>query len=604
MRTTIISSMCMVMALCLASSCKTEENPVAQENNGGTVITAVADQIGSATKVEMAYFYEALWQAGDRIHVKQGQTTDTFSLVSGEGTPKGTFAGTKSISGAIEAFYPVSVGETMTWPSVQTITQAVPMYANQTITGAEGETVNFSSLGSMLQINVSASEKDTKLAEIRLSDASRPLSGEFVVTDGKAVMTGTSNDGITLKLDNVVIGKTVKSFYIAVPAGKYEDLGLDFVFSDGRTRKMRSTTMPEIMHNTVAKIALFLDISHMPASIKLNYHDLDVEPGVSFPLVATVLPKDAENKTVIWKSSDESIATVDQTGNVTGVAEGKATVTATTADAWLTDSCIVTVDKIPVGALSGKFSVSADRKVYFSQGNLWLGNWIFDRTMETDYYFEDHQWQHQPLRDSTWVTSHKNHFFWSKQQENTLLEFFPDPEPHASTEDVIFTNETETTPRKNFGVIINGKRRAGLWRTLSAAEWKYLLEERPMTYYKPRYTNHWNGVKIEDHIYHGVFIYPDDYNGDEVEARRYTWKEINDAGIAFLPIAGVRERTKITKMPGSPYHVGWYWSSSPDSENERNACSVFIDGIVNPKYDNSTYRGTGISIRLVRDVTE
>lgn len=590
---------CMVMALALASSCDIKDDPVNPE--GKTVITAVADKVGAGTKAEMAYYYETLWQTGDQIHVKQGQTTDTFTLVSGAGTVKGTFAGTESISGDIEAFYPVSVGETMTWPSVQTGSQVVPMYANQTISGAEGETVNFSSLGSMLMINLTASEKNTGLAEIRLSDASKPLSGEFVVTDGKAVLTGDSNDGITFQLDNPNIGKAVKSFYIAVPAGKYEDLGLDFVFSDGRIRKMRSTTMPEIIHNTVAKIALYLDISHMPTKLDLNYHDLDLEPDVSFQLIATVLPKDAENKTVIWTSSDESVATVDQTGKVTGVGEGTATITATTEDAWLTESCIVTVDDLPAGALKGKFSVSADKQVYFSRANLWFGSWIYDRRMETEYYFEDDQWQHQPLHDSTWVMSHKNHFFWSKFQEITLYELFPDPELYATTDDVIFTNDTDTTPRHDFGVVINGKRRVGLWRTLSYAEWQYLLEERPMTYGKPRYTNWWGGVKIEDPIRHGVFIYPDDYNGDEVTPRRYTWKEIYDAGIAFLPVAGIRERTKIVKLPGSPYSVGWYWASDSNKTSERNARSMYFDGFV-IKFEDGTYRGDAKSIRLVRDV--
>lgn len=338
-----------------------------------------------------------------------------------------------------------------------------------------------------------------------------------------------------------------------------------------------------------------------PTSITLNYTDLDLEPEVSFPLTATVLPDEVENKEVIWKSSNESIATVDQTGEVTGVAVGTATITATTENSGLTATCIVTVNELPAGALPGKFSVSYGKQVYFSQGNLWYGNWIYDRNMDTGYYLEDHQWQHQPLRDSTWVTSHKNHFFWSKSQEITLDELFPDPELLATTEDVIFTNETETTPNPDFGVIINGKPRMGLWRTLSYEEWRYLLEERPMTYGKPRYTNWWGGVKmIEGTIHHGVFIYPDDYNGDEVTARRYTWKEINDAGIAFLPVAGLRERDKITKMPGSPNPVGWYWASNTNKKDERTACTIYFDGFVT-KYSDDTYRGTGISIRLVRD---
>ena len=613
MKRIILLAISLIGIIISVASCdKPGQKPVAVINSGRSVINAVAVAVGSDAKSHSAICYEVIWDESDQLSVTDGKNTDNFTISAGAGTTKGTFVqdlnenlnpSKTMISGDVEIFSPASlrVDDHYEWPAVQTAGQPAPMYASHTIAGAGEETVFFSSLGSMLQIALTASEKNTELAEIRLSDANKPLSGEFVVKDGKAVMTGTSNDGISLQLDNVIIGKTVKSFYIAVPAGKYEDLELDFVFSDGRIRKMRSTTMPEIGPNTVAKIALYLDISHMPTKIELNYMTLDLEPDVSFQLSANVLPKDAGNKNVIWKSSDESVATVDQTGKVTGVAVGTATITATTEDAWLTDFCIVTVDDIPAGALTGKFSVSEDKQVYFSQGNLWLGDWIYDRRMNTDYYFEDNQWGHQPLHDSTWVTSHKNHFFWSKFQEITLWELFPDPELYAATEDVIFTNETETTPRQDFGVIINGKRRVGLWRTLSYEEWKYLLEERPMTYGKPRYTNWWGGVKIDDPIFHGVFIYPDDYNGDEISPRRYSWKEINDAGIAFLPVAGLRERTKITKMPGSPYSIGWYWSSSSNSKDERKACSIYFDGMV-LKYSDDTYRGTGISVRLVRDV--
>ena len=611
MKRSIIYATCLIWAFASVVSCKKEETKTITFDDGRSVVNAVALAVGSDTKSHNAVCYEVLWDEGDKIFVSDGTNTDSFTLISGAESPKGAFKqdldevlnpSKTKISGDVEFFSPASlrVGDHYEWPAVQVAEPPVPMYTRNTISGTGDETVYFSGLGAMLQIAVTASEKDMELAEIRLSDANKPLSGEFVVTDGKAVMKGTSNDGITLQLDNVVIGKTVKTFYIAVPAGKYEDLGLDFVFSDGRIRKMRSTTMPEIGPNSMAKIALYLDVSHMPTKIQLNHMNLDLEPGVSFRLSATVLPKDATNK-VIWKSLDESIATVDQNGNVTGVAEGTTTVTATTEDAWLTDFCIVTVNEIPAGALLGKFSVSEGKQVFFSQGNLWFGNWIYDRTMETEYYFEDHQWQHQPLHDSTWVKSHKNHFFWSKFQEITLYELFPDPELHATKEDVIFTNETDITPRKDFGVVINGKRRVGLWRTLSAEEWKYLLEERPMTYGKPRYTNWWGGVKIEEPIFHGVFIYPDDYNGDEVTARRYTWKEINDAGIVFLPVAGLRERDKITKLPGSPYSIGWYWASNTNKKEERTACTIYFDGFV-IKYSDDTYRGTGISIRLVRDV--
>lgn len=51
----------------------------------------------------------------------------------------------------------------------------------------------------------------------------------------------------------------------------------------------------------------------------------------SVTLTATIAPADATNKDVTWISSDENVAKVDKNGVVTGVASGKATITATSA---------------------------------------------------------------------------------------------------------------------------------------------------------------------------------------------------------------------------------------------------------------------------------
>ncbi len=49
-------------------------------------------------------------------------------------------------------------------------------------------------------------------------------------------------------------------------------------------------------------------------------------------LAATVAPENATDKTVTWTTDNDKIATVDKNGVLTGVAEGKVTVTATTAN--------------------------------------------------------------------------------------------------------------------------------------------------------------------------------------------------------------------------------------------------------------------------------
>lgn len=54
--------------------------------------------------------------------------------------------------------------------------------------------------------------------------------------------------------------------------------------------------------------------------------------GNTVTITATVAPKEATNPAVTWSSSDESVATVDETGKVTAVAVGNATITATSED--------------------------------------------------------------------------------------------------------------------------------------------------------------------------------------------------------------------------------------------------------------------------------
>lgn len=60
-------------------------------------------------------------------------------------------------------------------------------------------------------------------------------------------------------------------------------------------------------------------------------------------LTANIQPSGATNKSVTWKSLSENIATVDQSGKVTGKAAGNATILVTTADGGKSATCAVTV---------------------------------------------------------------------------------------------------------------------------------------------------------------------------------------------------------------------------------------------------------------------
>ena len=68
-----------------------------------------------------------------------------------------------------------------------------------------------------------------------------------------------------------------------------------------------------------------ISTSPKPESISLNRNVLELLEGSQDKLTVTVTPDTAK---VIWSSSDESIASVDQDGNVTALREGEAIITA------------------------------------------------------------------------------------------------------------------------------------------------------------------------------------------------------------------------------------------------------------------------------------
>lgn len=78
--------------------------------------------------------------------------------------------------------------------------------------------------------------------------------------------------------------------------------------------------------------------------VSLDRSALTLIEGGTAQLTAKVEPIDATNKKVTWSSSASDVATVDASGNVTAVAEGTASITATTVDGAKTATCTVTVE--------------------------------------------------------------------------------------------------------------------------------------------------------------------------------------------------------------------------------------------------------------------
>ncbi len=94
-----------------------------------------------------------------------------------------------------------------------------------------------------------------------------------------------------------------------------------------------------------------------PTGVSLNSTSVTLsEIGCTFTLVPTIIPNNASNKAVTFKSSDPSIATVDSNGIVTAVGKGKTTITVTPKGGGSASTCIVNVLNTDSSSFSGSAS--------------------------------------------------------------------------------------------------------------------------------------------------------------------------------------------------------------------------------------------------------
>ena len=89
-----------------------------------------------------------------------------------------------------------------------------------------------------------------------------------------------------------------------------------------------------------------------PTGIQLNTDSVTVDVGRTAIVKATVLPASADNKGILWSSSDERVATVGRDGRITAVALGECTVTAACSGAESLTAALKVIVQQPVTRLT------------------------------------------------------------------------------------------------------------------------------------------------------------------------------------------------------------------------------------------------------------
>ncbi|MBO7544274.1 MAG: Ig-like domain-containing protein [Bacteroidales bacterium] len=265
-------------------------------------------------------------------------------------------------------------------------------------------------------------------------------------------------------------------------------------------------------------------------TLNIVYSPLAV--GESFILEATVSPDEASDKTVLWTSSDESIATVDQSGNVTARSIGEATITATAIDgSGANDYCyvqvydIVTPDAVDLGITVGgknikwaSFNLGASKPEEYGAYYAWG-----ETEPKSEYKWATYKWC---------VDGKYNKLTKYCLQANASYWVGDGASPDNKTEFSDYGYEDDAA-RQKLG---------GTWRMPTKEEWSALISDC---------TSEW---LTENGVY----------------GRRFTGSNGNSI---FLPASGYRYNKDIPKTRDNFWQVGAkgeYWSSSlgPDVPDE------------------------------------
>jgi len=192
----------------------------------------------------------------------------------------------------------------------------------------------------------------------------------FAVAKGVATITVKTANGLTASctvnvssmpqevfLDKTSLTMVIKDTYQLVPSVAPDDAYSTYSWSSSNTSvvkvsdsglltalKVGTATIAVTTSNGLSTLCTVKVIAK-PTALSLNKTEITLRPEETLTLTKKVTPSNA-TADYVWKSNDTKIATVDQTGKVTGVALGSTEVSVT-SDNGLVATCKVDVKKYP-----------------------------------------------------------------------------------------------------------------------------------------------------------------------------------------------------------------------------------------------------------------
>lgn len=353
--------------------------------------------------------------------------------------------------------------------------------------------------------------------------------------------------------------------------------------------------------------------------IQISTQLLELDEGESATLSVQFYPANATDKTVVWASSDETVATVND-GVVNAVGGGKATITASAGGGRFQHPCDVVVygkapKSVPEGAIGAYFTAGNDgHKVFFSKGNLQFqastGIWRFADT-QFDYVGPNNN-----LRSATyegwidlfcWATSGYPHGSTCYQPWSSKASYSDKAyDAYGDRDASLYDGDGKAD--WGYNRISNGGNQENLWRTLTWLEWDTILDTRDT----PSGVRYAIG-RVGDS--RGLIILPDNWKASKyplnnINYNNYESYDINTisnsdwssifepAGAVFLPAAGGYYSGDTVGYRDDNVS-GSYWSSYCDGNpNSAYAGVAFNDHLL---LGGNSSRYIGMSVRLVRD---